>query len=150
LEWILKAMADSPDYQKSSAASARPLSPHLQVYRLTLTMMMSIVHRITGAALYAGTLLLAWWLIALATGPEAFACVQAVMGSWVGKFVLLGFTWSLIHHALGGVRHFVWDTGAGLDPRGREFWTQFTIIGSVLLTIVVWGGAYILKPGVVL
>jgi succinate dehydrogenase / fumarate reductase, cytochrome b subunit len=141
-------MAESPFDSKTAATPARPLSPHLQIYRLTITMVMSIVHRITGAALYLGTLLLAWWLIALASGPEAFAFVQDVMGSIPGKLVLLGFTWSLIHHALGGIRHFVWDNGAGLEPGSREAWAWFTIIGSVLLTAAVWALACWLNPGV--
>ena len=141
-------MAESPYDSKTAATPVRPLSPHLQIYRLTITMVMSIVHRITGVALYVGTLLLAWWLIALASGPDAFAFVQGVMSSLVGKLVLLGFTWSLLHHALGGVRHFVWDTGVSFEPGSREAWAWFTIIGSVLLTVGVWVLACWLNPGV--
>jgi succinate dehydrogenase / fumarate reductase, cytochrome b subunit len=146
----IKAMAESPYSTDTKATPVRPLSPHLQIYRLTLTMVMSIVHRITGAALYFGTLLLVWWLIALATGPEAYSYVQAFMASWFGKLILLGFSWALIHHAMGGIRHFIWDTGAGFDPVGREFWTQFSLYGGIVLTALVWMGAYLLKPGVVL
>ena len=100
--------------------AARPLSPHLQIYRLTLTMLMSIVHRITGGALYIGTVLLAWWLIAAASGPNAYAVFQSVASSFLGRIVLLGYTWALIHHMLGGVRHLIWDTGAGFGPAERE------------------------------
>src|SRR3954462_2666295 len=94
----------------------RPLSPHLQTYRWTLTMALSIVHRLTGVALYFGTLLLAWWLIAVASGPGAYANVQAVPGSIIAKWILLGYTWALVHHLLSGLRHFVWDPGYGFKP----------------------------------
>ena len=90
-----------------AVSRSRPLSPHLSVYKMTITMAMSIVHRITGAALYVGTVLLAIWLLAAATSPEAFATVQALWGSILGRLVLLGYTWALVHHALGGLRHFI-------------------------------------------
>ena len=76
-------------------------------------MVMSIVHRITGAALYVGTLLLAWWLLAAASGPNAYATFQTVASSLIGRLVLFGYTWALIHHMLGGIRHLIWDTGHG-------------------------------------
>jgi succinate dehydrogenase / fumarate reductase cytochrome b subunit len=123
---------------ESKAPVARPLSPHLQIYRPMLTMMMSIVHRITGAALYFGTLLLAWWLIAAASGPNAYATFQGFMGSWIGRVILLGYTWALLHHMLGGIRHLIWDTGRGLGPHEREWLTLATLVGSVALTIILW------------
>ena len=78
-----------------------PLSPHLQIYRQSISMVMSIVHRITGAALYAGTLIMGWWLIAIAGGPQSYADFQSFAGSFVGRIVLFGFTWALVHHMLG-------------------------------------------------
>ena len=93
----------------------RPLSPHLQIYSPLINMVMSIVHRITGMALYFGTLLLAWWLIAAATGPDQFAIVNSLLGSPLGLLVLLGYTWAFMHHLLGGLRHLIWDTGLGLS-----------------------------------
>ena len=120
------------------APSARPLSPHLTVFRPILTMMMSIVHRITGAALYFGTLLLAWWLIAAASGPNAFATVQWVMGSFIGRLVLFGYTWALIHHMLGGIRHIIWDIGYGFGAQEREWLARAGRIGSIALTIILW------------
>ena len=117
--------------------AARPLSPHLQIYRLTVTMVMSIVHRITGAGLYAGTLLLAWWLVAVATGPEAYAVFEGFIGSWFGRLVLFGYTWALIHHMLGGIRHFVWDFGKGFDLRAADLMAWGTVLGSVVLTVLV-------------
>ena len=91
---------------ETKAPAARPLSPHLQIYRPTLTMMMSIVHRITGFGLYFGTLLLAWWFIA-AAGPNGYARFEWFIGSWIGRLILLGYTWALIHHMLGGIRHLI-------------------------------------------
>ncbi|MGZ8409473.1 MAG: succinate dehydrogenase, cytochrome b556 subunit, partial [Hyphomicrobium sp.] len=86
----------------------RPLSPHLQIYRPLINMVMSILHRITGAALYFGTIILAAWLVAAASGPEAFKTVTGWLNTWAGWIVLFGYTWALIHHALGGIRHFIW------------------------------------------
>ena len=116
----------------------RPLSPHLQVYRFALTMAMSIMHRITGAGLYAGTLLLAWWLIAAATDASSFATATWFMGSILGRLILFGFTWALIHHTLGGIRHLVWDVGHGFDLKDVEMGAKLTLAGSIILTIIVW------------
>jgi succinate dehydrogenase / fumarate reductase, cytochrome b subunit len=116
----------------------RPISPHLQIYRLTLTFVMSGLHRITGILLYFGSLLLAWWLIAIASGPNAYANAQWVMGTVIGRLVLLGYSWALIHHALGGVRHLIWDTIHGLEPNEREWLARATIVGSLGLTAIVW------------
>lgn len=121
----------------------RPLSPHLQIYRPTLTMVMSIVHRATGAALYVGTLLMAWWLIAAASGPNAYAGVQWFLATWVGRLVLFGYTWTLIHHMLGGVRHLIWDTGHGLGAVEREWLVRATLLGSIGLTILLWVIGYV-------
>lgn len=116
----------------------RPLSPHLQVFRPLITMVMSIVHRITGAALYFGTILVAWWLIAAASGPEYFAYVDGFFGSIFGRLILFGYTWALMHHMLGGLRHFIWDMGAGfaLSTANRMAWAS--LAGSVTLTILIW------------
>ncbi|MEJ0095269.1 MAG: succinate dehydrogenase, cytochrome b556 subunit [Methylocella sp.] len=119
-------------------ASRRPLSPHLQIYRPTLTMMMSIAHRITGVALYGGTFLLAWFLIAASSGPDAFATASFVFNSIIGKLVLFGFTWALFHHLLGGVRHIIWDAGYGLDYPQREWLAKATLIGGAALTLLAW------------
>jgi succinate dehydrogenase / fumarate reductase cytochrome b subunit len=100
--------------------------------------MMSIVHRITGVALYFGTLLLVIWLVAAASSPAAFDTVNGLYGSWIGLLVLVGYSWALIHHALGGIRHFIWDTGAGFGPEAREWMARATIGGSIGLTILLW------------
>jgi len=120
----------------------RPLSPHLQIYAPMLTMMLSIVHRLTGAALYFGTLLLCWWLIAAATGPEYFAYVQGFMSSYLGRLILFGYTWALLHHMFGGLRHLFWDTGRGFELPTAELTARWTIIGSVATTLVVWVAGY--------
>ena len=120
------------------APRTRPISPHLEVYRFTLTMAMSIVHRITGVANYAGTLLLVAWLGAAALGEAPLALVDALFGSWPGQVVLFGYTWSLFHHMLGGLRHFVWDSGRMLDPAGRELIVRIQVVSSVLLTLAAW------------
>ena len=116
----------------------RPLSPHLQIYTPLINMIMSIVHRITGVALYFGTLLLAWWLTAAATGPAYFNYVNGIFGSVPGRVVLFGYTWALMHHMLGGLRHFVWDTGRGYDLATVDRLSWGTLIGSVVLTAAIW------------
>jgi succinate dehydrogenase / fumarate reductase cytochrome b subunit len=127
------------------APVARPLSPHLTIFRPLITMVMSIVHRITGAGLYFGMAFLAWWLIAAASGPAAFETANGFFGSWLGRLILFGFTWALIHHLLGGIRHLVWDTGAGFDPPVARALAWATIVGSVVLTLVVWVVGYSLR-----
>lgn len=125
----------------------RPVSPHLFIYKPIPTMVMSIVHRITGGALYFGTLLVAWWVVAAATSERQFEIVNAVYGSWIGRLVLFGYTWALLHHMLGGIRHLVWDTGAGL---GKETSTRIAIalpIASIALTIIVWIAGYMARGG---
>jgi succinate dehydrogenase / fumarate reductase, cytochrome b subunit len=128
-------------------ARPRPLSPHLSVYRPPITMTTSIVHRITGAALYFGTLLVAWWLIAAAVSPAYFAFVDQIFGSWFGRLVLFGYTWALMQHMLGGIRHLIWDTGAGLekDTASRLAWAS--IVGALVLTILVWVAGYMARGG---
>jgi succinate dehydrogenase / fumarate reductase cytochrome b subunit len=116
----------------------RPLSPHLQIYKPMLSMMMSIVHRITGVGLYYGMIILAWWLMSAAVGANAYSNVQAFAGSWIGKFVLFGFTWALMHHLLGGIRHLFWDLGYGFGPAERETLTWATLIGGIVLTLLIW------------
>ena len=116
----------------------RPLSPHLGIYRMQITMLMSIVHRITGAALYFGTILLAAWLVSAAMGERAFAEVNALFGHPLGKLVLFGYTWAVAHHMLGGMRHLLWDTGRAMDPRSADILGWLTILGSLSLTVILW------------
>lgn len=123
---------------------ARPLSPHLQIYSRLINMVMSIVHRITGTALYFGTALLAWWLVAIAQGEKYYNFVNGIMGHPVGKLILFGYTWALIHHMLGGLRHLYWDTGRGFDLGSINRLAWLNIIGSVVLTVALWAvGLYL-------
>jgi succinate dehydrogenase / fumarate reductase cytochrome b subunit len=124
--------------RSQGARRPRPLSPHLSIYRNEITMVMSIVHRITGMGLYLGTLLVAWWLIAAAVGPSYYEFVQGIIHSWFGRLVLLGYTWALMHHMLGGVRHLIWDTGRAFDIPSTNRLAWATLGGSIVLTIAIW------------
>lgn len=120
---------------------SRPLSPHLQVYRPMLTMMMSIMHRITGVALFSGAILFVWWLAAAAWSDAAFDIAQAFFGHWFGKLVIFGFSWALIHHMLGGIRHLIWDTGKGYELPTVETMARLNLAGSIILTLLLWAAA---------
>jgi succinate dehydrogenase / fumarate reductase cytochrome b subunit len=117
----------------------RPLSPHLQVYRWQLTSVLSILHRATGVALSAGAVVLLWWLIAAAQGPQSYAVVQAFLGSWIGLVLLFGWSLALFYHLCNGLRHLWWDTGRGLDLPSvyRSGWA--VLAGAALLTLIAWG-----------
>ncbi len=116
----------------------RPLSPHLQIYRWQITNTLSILHRLTGVALGVGTLLMAYWLIAIAAGPEAFATAQDLVGSIVGRIVLLGFTFALAFHFSNGIRHLFWDTGKGFELSTVHTSGWIVVIASVVLTLATW------------
>ena len=116
----------------------RPLSPHLQIYKPMFTMMMSIVHRMTGVALYFGVALIVVALVLMATNKNAYSAVIAFEQMWLGKLILIAFTWALFHHMLGGLRHFLWDSGKGFGIVERERLAQLTLVLSVLLTALVW------------
>jgi succinate dehydrogenase / fumarate reductase cytochrome b subunit len=116
----------------------RPLSPHLSVYRPTMTMAMSIAHRISGIALYVGVLLLAWFLIAVSSDASSFAVFSDFISSFIGRLTLFVITWALFHHLVGGVRHILWDAGYGLDAPLRDQMAWATAIGGFALTVLVW------------
>jgi succinate dehydrogenase / fumarate reductase cytochrome b subunit len=121
-------MSQSPATRPGSRA--RPLSPHLTVYKPTITMTMSIVHRVTGAAMYFGTLLVAWWVIAASISESYFDFVNAIFGSWIGRL---------------GVRHLVWDTGAGLEKHTASKIAWATLAGSLALTLAIWIAGYMAR-----
>lgn len=115
----------------------RPLSPHLTVYRMELTgMITSILTRITGNALLVAALLIVWWLAAAAVGPDAFALADGVMRSWFGKLVMLGSIWALWYHFLAGLRHLYWDSGRGFELATADRMAWGVYIGSVVLTVI--------------
>ena len=130
-----------------TGVGARPLSPHLQIYTPHVNMMASIVHRLTGAALYFGTILLAAWLMATAAGPTYFELINGWFDSWLGRIILLGYTWALIQHMLGGIRHLIWDTGRGLDLLSVDRLAWGCFLGSVLLTAIIWVAALSMRGG---
>lgn len=128
-----------------AASRPRPLSPHLTAYRWPVTMAMSILHRITGGALYVGTFGVAWWLLAAATSERQFAFVSWIAQSWLGRLVLIGYTWTLLHHMMGGIRHLVWDTGTGLEKNNSRKIAWATLVASVALTVLVWLGVFLVR-----
>jgi succinate dehydrogenase / fumarate reductase cytochrome b subunit len=125
-------MADNPQ----KPGHARPLSPHLTIYRWQMTMLGSITHRLTGMALSVGALALAWWLVSISNGPESFAIFMAWAASPLGLILLFGFTWSLAFHLLNGVRHLAWDMGYGFD---KHVATQTATLVFVLSLVIAAG-----------
>lgn len=124
---------------------SRPLSPHLQVYRFEWTMLLSITHRITGVGLAVGSILLVWWLTALAIGPEYFSTAQTILGSWIGRLLLLGWSWALFYHFCNGIRHLCWDAGWGYEIDTARKSGLAAVAGSVLLTLIFWGAVYLMR-----
>lgn len=120
------------------SSSRRPLSPHLFIYKFEITMIMSIVQRITGMALYGGVALLVLWLGAAAMGPKAYAPVAWLAGTIIGQLVLFGLTWALFNHMIGGIRHFIWDLGGGFSREARFGMAWITAIGGLVLSLAVW------------
>ncbi len=121
-----------------NTSSRHPTSPHLQIYRLPLTALLSIAHRITGVILAIGAVLLIWVLTALSAGPESYANVQPVLQSWFGQLVLLGFTFSLYFHFCNGIRHLFWDVGMGFELETSDKTAKLAIIVAIILTIATW------------
>ena len=124
-------------------SSNRPLSPHLQVYRPQITSTLSILHRLTGVALAVGTLLLTWWLIAAASGPEAFATAQGFIGSFLGRLLLFGWSFALFYHLCNGIRHLVWDAGYGFEIETAQRSGWVVVGASLALTLVCWIAGYV-------
>ncbi|MEL6280285.1 MAG: succinate dehydrogenase, cytochrome b556 subunit [Pseudomonadota bacterium] len=116
----------------------RPLSPHIEIYKPQITWVPSIVHRVTGVGLTVGLVLLVWWFFAAATGPEAFATADWFLSTWFGQLILLGSAWALCYHTLNGIRHLFWDAGYGFDLANASASAWAVIIGSVVLTGLLW------------
>ena len=125
-------------YTSEGKTVRRPLSPHLQIYTPQMTSILSIMNRVTGIALSVGTLLLVWWLVAAAGGPEAFARVQWFMSSWLGLLGLFGMTAAAWFHTLNGVRHLGWDAGYGYDIPTTYRSGRMVLIGTAVLTVLTW------------
>jgi succinate dehydrogenase / fumarate reductase, cytochrome b subunit len=116
----------------------RPLSPHVEIYRMPLTAILSITHRITGVGLAMGLLLLTWWVTAAAFGEGAFATVMAFTGSWFGQLILFGFSLALYFHLCNGIRHLVWDAGKGFEIPDTNRANQIVIVSALALTVITW------------
>ena len=127
--------------------TSRPLSPHLQIYRPQLTSVLSIAHRGTGIVLAFGAVAILYWLLSVAAGPEAYENARELFSSWIGRAVLLAFTFSLFYHLCNGVRHLFWDAGMGFELAQAYRSGAAVIIVSTVLTIATWVLAYALRGG---
>jgi succinate dehydrogenase / fumarate reductase, cytochrome b subunit len=116
----------------------RPLSPHAQIYKFQLTMLVSVFQRITGAFLGAGLLGFAYWLAAAAYGPEAYATALAILGSGFSLLIMFGITVALSFHMCNGIRHLIWDLGWGFDMKNVTFGSVTVLVGTVVLTALTW------------
>jgi succinate dehydrogenase / fumarate reductase cytochrome b subunit len=124
------------------AMQNRPLSPHLQIYRPQISSVLSILHRITGVALAVGSLLLVYWIIAAAVGPEAFATAQSLIGSFIGRILLLAWTFALFFHLANGIRHLFWDMGRGFELKTMSATGWTVVVVALLLTVIAWALGY--------
>jgi succinate dehydrogenase / fumarate reductase cytochrome b subunit len=115
-----------------------PLSPHLSIYKFKLSLLMSIAHRITGGALYFSMLIFLFFLVSLSSGASAYELFSSIIGTWIGKLVILGITWALFHHMLGGLRHFLWDMVKGFEVKTVDKLATITLLGGIVLTIIYW------------
>jgi len=116
----------------------RPLSPHLQIYKVELPMMLSGLHRITGIALSVGSILLVAWISSAVYSAEAFASMNRFLGGYIGQFVLFGWTFSLIYHSVSGVRHLIWDTGRLLEVKQIYSSSKIVLAIAIVLTLLAW------------
>ncbi|HEY3637691.1 MAG TPA: succinate dehydrogenase, cytochrome b556 subunit [Rhizomicrobium sp.] len=131
--------------QAKTGPAARPLSPYLQIYRWPVTMATSIAHRITGVGLAGGTLIVAWWLLAIAAGPRYYDMFSALARNPIGQIILFGFVWSLAFHLLNGIRHLAWDIGLGFDVQTANRTGVAAVAFSLLLAIAIFAYAYAVK-----
>ena len=127
--------------------SQRPLSPHLQIYRPQLTSVLSITHRAIGIALVLGTLVLVYWLLAAASGAEAYGSAQQLLGSWPGRILLLGFSFALFFHLCNGIRHLFWDVGLGFELKTAYASGKAVIAVAIAMTLLAWALAYAMRGG---
>jgi len=131
--------------EQAKATRARPLSPHLQIYRWPVTMATSITHRVTGVALSVGTLLVAWWLIAAASGADAYDTFSTYARSPLGLLILFGFVWSLSFHLLNGIRHLFWDSGFGFKVKTAERTGVLVYALSLIAAVGIFAYAFAAK-----
>ncbi|MDH3354523.1 MAG: succinate dehydrogenase, cytochrome b556 subunit [Chromatiales bacterium] len=130
-------MFDSTDANHSNGRS-KPLSPHLTVYKPQLTSILSILHRSTGVALAAGTLLISYWLVATMAGPDYFDSAYALFSSWIGRILLFCWSWAAIYHLSNGIRHLSWDLGIGFSLKATYLSGTVVIVSSLIFTLLLW------------
>jgi succinate dehydrogenase / fumarate reductase cytochrome b subunit len=131
-------MSEAPAGQSPPKLAERPMSPYVSVWRWHLTMAVSIMHRVTGVALYGAALILAGWALALAAGPDAYDRFRLIVGSPLGKLALIGITFSLFYHLANGVRHLVWDFGSGFQLKTADLTAAAVVAFAALATLGVW------------
>ncbi len=124
------------------ASGNRPLSPHLQVYRPQITSFLSILHRLTGVALFGGALIFTYWISSATYGPEAFKLAQSILGSWFGRLVLFGMTFALYYHLFNGIRHLAWDVGWGYEMPKLRLSGWLVVLASGGMTLLTFVAAY--------
>ena len=134
----MRTVVQSNHKGDSTEMAERPLSPHLTVYRWQLTMVTSILHRATGAFLAVASILVLWWLYAIAAGPDAYAMVQAFIGSWLGRLILMALAFCTFFHLFNGLRHLMWDTGHGLQIEHAYLFGWIVVALSIVATAVSW------------
>ncbi len=118
--------------------SKNPLSPHLQIYRWQISSLLSIVHRITGILNLLGLIFISVWILSAGLGENLYECFSFLLKSFFGKFILIGFTWSMSFHLLTGIRHFFWDLGYGYEIKTANFSGIIVIVSSLVLTVILW------------
>ena len=119
-----------------TSRAERPLSPHLQVYQLYLTMIVSGLHRITGLGMIISAILIVWWFIALAISPGYFEFVDGLLTTWIGLLVMIGSLWAFFHHLMNGIRHLFWDKGYFIDKPAVETGARVVLFGAPVLMVV--------------
>ena len=115
-----------------------PLSPHLQIYRWQISSLVSIAHRITGILNFLGLIFISAWISSAGISENLFECFSVFLKSFIGRFILIGFTWSISYHLLSGIRHLFWDLGYGYEIKTANFSGILVILSSLILTIVLW------------
>ena len=118
--------------------SNNPLSPHLQIYRWHISSLLSITHRISGIINLLALILIFFWLIILSLGESNYEFFLLTINSFIGKFILIGFTWSMSFHVLSGIRHLAWDLGYGFEIKTANISGVIVIVLSLVITIIFW------------
>jgi len=141
-------MSDTAAAPAEPTIKPRPTSPHLSIYRWQISMSLSILHRLTGTALAFGLVFLTWWVFAVLCGPVAYETFLDFTRSIVGRVFLIGWSWSLMYHMLNGIRHLFWDMGKGFEIPTMTQSGIMVVLGSFILTALIWLLAFTTTPQV--